>query len=188
VTFPIGKLRREVVVVAGVDARSRVLDVATGTGAQARAFAEQGAEVVGIDLSDAMLRIARRKNRFPHLTFRPADATALPFEDASFDVTCVSFALHEMPRSIREQTIKEMARVTTPGGTVVIIDYAPPRDGFENAVARLVKLYERDHYEDFIRSDLRALLRRVGIEVRGERRSLRGAARIMTGSRLGATF
>lgn len=188
VTFPIGKLRREAAVVAGVDARSRVLDVATGTGAQARALAEKAGEVVGIDLSEAMLRIARRKNRLPNLTFRRADATELPFGDASFDVSCISFALHEMPTSIRERTIEEMARVTKTGGTVFVVDYGPPRDAFEKVIARLVKLYERDHYEDFIRSDLRALMQRWDIDVREERRSLLGTARIVIGSRLEASF
>ncbi len=184
VVFPIGKLRREVAASAGVDARSRVLDVATGTGAQARAFAERAREVVGIDLSEPMLRIARRKSRFPNLTFGHADATELPFGDASFDVSCISFALHEMPSSIRERTVGEMARVTKPGGTVLVVDYGTPRDALGHLLNRLVKLYERDHYVDFIRSDLRGLLRRMGIEVRGERPVLLGAVTIVTGSRL----
>lgn len=183
VTFPISRLRREVAAGAGVDARSRVLDVATGTGAQARAFAEKAGEVVGIDLSEPMLRIARRKHQFPNLTFRLADATKLPFGDASFDVSCISFALHEMPRSIRERTVAEMARVTKPGGTVIVVDYGPPRDAFGGVLYRLIKLYERDRYVDFIRSDLRALLQRMGIEARDERSVLLGAVRIVTGSR-----
>lgn len=187
VTFPIRKLRREVAVGAGLDARSRILDVAAGTGAQARAFAENAGEVVGVDLSETMLRIARRRNRLPNLTFQQADATELPFGDARFDVSCVSFALHEMPGSIRERTIAEMARVTKPGGTVLVVDYAPPRDTFGKVLSRVVQLYERDHYLDFIRSDLGALLQRMGIAVQEERIVLRGAVRIVTGSRLGAS-
>jgi demethylmenaquinone methyltransferase/2-methoxy-6-polyprenyl-1,4-benzoquinol methylase len=183
VTFPIGKLRRQVAAAAGVDARSRVLDVATGTGAQARAFAEKAGEVIGVDLSAAMLRVARRKNRFPNLIFRQADATELPFGDARFDVACISFALHEMPRSIRERTVAEMARVTKPGGTIVVVDYGQPRDAFGNVLYHLVKLYERDHYVDFIRSDLRALLQQAGIEVGDDRAVLLGTVRIVTGSR-----
>jgi ubiquinone/menaquinone biosynthesis C-methylase UbiE len=183
VTFPIGKLRRQVAVAACVDARSRVLDVATGTGAQARAFAEKAGEVIGIDLSEVMLRIARRKNRFPNLTFQQADATELPFGDASFDVSCISFALHEMPRSIRERTVAEMARVTKSGGTVLVVDYGPPRNAFGKVLFQLVKLYERDRYVDFIRSDLPALLREAGIEVGDDRAVLLGAVRIVTGSR-----
>ncbi len=188
VTFPIGKLRRELAVVAGVDARSRVLDVATGTGAQARAFAEKAGEVIGVDLSEAMLRVARWKKRLPNLSFRQADATELPFGDASFDVSASRSPSTRCRGASANRTIKEMAKVTKPGGTVLAVDYGPPRDAFENVIARVVKLYERDHYEDFIRSDLCALLERTGIEVREERRSLLGAVRIVTGSRLEASF
>ena len=84
--------------------------------------------VIGIDLSEAMLRVARRKNGLPNVTFQRADATALPFEDANFDAACVSFALHEMPATIRERVVREMARVTKVGGTVVVVDYALPRN------------------------------------------------------------
>lgn len=184
VTFPIWKLRREVAMMVTIDARSRVLDMATGTGAQARAFAEKGGQVVGVDLSEPMLRIARRKNRFPNLMFRQADATNLPFGDASFDISCISFALHEMPSSIRERTLAEIARATKPGGTILVVDYGPPRTGFGRVLHWLVKLYERDHYVDFIRSDLRVLLEQMGIAVRDERTRLLGAVRIMTGTRL----
>jgi demethylmenaquinone methyltransferase/2-methoxy-6-polyprenyl-1,4-benzoquinol methylase len=182
VTFPLKRLRREVASMAGAGPGSKVLDIATGTGAQALAFAETSAEVVGVDLSEAMLRVAQRKNRLPNVTFRQADATELPFEDASFDVSCISFALHEMPSSIRERAVLEMRRVTKPGGTIVIVDYALP----ENALARtlvyhVVKLYERDHYAGFVRSDLRALLEGMGISVQQERSALLGAAKIVTG-------
>ena len=162
--FTLPSLRREVVRLANVAPGSSVLDVATGTGAQAFAFAPTTKEVVGIDLSEAMLRIARRKNRFSNVTFKEADATSLPFEDHSFDAACISFALHEMPNSIRERVVREMARVTTPGGRIIIVDYALPHGRLARAIVyRIVKLYERDHYASFVKLDLEALLRRTGI-------------------------
>lgn len=180
--LPIAGLRREAARRAGVGTGSKVLDVATGTGAQAHEFAAAGGEVVGIDLSEPMLRVARRKRRLPNLTFLRADATALPFEDSRFDVACVSFALHEMPRSVRGAVLREMARVTRPGGTVEIVDYALPRNAVASAlVLRAVRLYERDHYEDFVQSDLGAMLREAGIEPRGDLRALFGVARVVTG-------
>lgn len=184
VTFPMRKLRGEVVALAGLDASSRVLDVATGTGAQARAFANKAGDVVGIDLSEAMLRIARRERGLPNLMFRRADAAELPFDDASFDVACISFALHEMPASIRERVIGELVRVTRPGGTIIVVDYAPPHGAFECAISRIVALYERERYEEFIQSDLHALLRRSGIEIRDDRRPLLGTAQVVIGSRV----
>lgn len=184
VVAPLQRLRPEVVTLAGVGPISRVLDVATGTGAQAHAFAQRAGKVVGVDLCEAMLRIARRRRRAKNLTYRQADATAFPFSEASFDVASISFALHERPRSIRDRALAEMVRVTVPRGTVVVVDYAPPRDVLERAIARVVKLYEGERYADFIRSDLRELLRKAGVEVREERRFLRGAVRAVIGIRV----
>ena len=182
VAFPLRRLRHEVASMAHLRPDSRLLDVATGTGAQAFAFADKAREVVGIDLSGAMLRIARRKNRFPNVTFLEADATALPFENASFDATCVSFALHEMPGSIRERVIREMARVTRPSGTFIVVDYALPPGRVASALAfHFVKLYEPDHYATFVKSDLAALLASAGIELLDQRPLLFGLAKVTMG-------
>ena len=89
VAFPVRGLRHKVASLVELRPVSRLLDVATGTGSQALAFAEQAGEVVGIDLSEAMLRVARRKNRFSNVTFLRGDAVALPFGDESFDAACV---------------------------------------------------------------------------------------------------
>jgi ubiquinone/menaquinone biosynthesis C-methylase UbiE len=185
VVRPIRRLRREVASMLDIGPGSRVLDVATGTGEQAFAFAEKGFEVVGIDLSDAMLNVARRKNRTSNVTFRAADATELPFEDRTFDASCISFALHEMPRSIREKVVREMARVTKAGGAIVVVDYALPQNVLASAIVyRLVGLYERDTYAEFVRSDLDALLEGAGVEVHEHRKALLGATRIVAGRRI----
>lgn len=170
---------------AGVRAGMKVLDVATGTGAQALAFAARGAEVTGVDLSEAMLRIARRKSRSSNLTFLRADAATLPFPDESFDAACISFALHEMPRSVRTAVVRELSRVTRPGGTVVVVDWALPegRPLARWLVYHVVKLWEPDCYADFVHSDLRALLAEAAIRVQEERPGLLGAAKIWTGLR-----
>lgn len=97
-----------------------------------RAFAQRSRAVVGVDLCEEMLRIAVRKRAAENLTYQQADATALPFPDRSFQVSCVSFALHEMPRRIRDRALAEMVRVTVPQGTIVIVDYAPPRGTVES--------------------------------------------------------
>jgi demethylmenaquinone methyltransferase/2-methoxy-6-polyprenyl-1,4-benzoquinol methylase len=127
-----------------------------------------------------MLRVARRKNHFANATFMAGDATALQFPAGRFDVSCISFALHEMPPSIRERALREMIRATRPGGRILVVDYALPR----NAVARwlvlhLVGLYERAHYAEFVRADLPALLRRLDLDVASDHRALLGAARVV---------
>ncbi|OGO23277.1 MAG: hypothetical protein A2144_12065 [Chloroflexi bacterium RBG_16_50_9] len=185
VTLPLTRLRGRVVDFTGAEKGSRILDVATGTGKQAFAFAEKGYDVTGIDLSKAMLKVANKKNRYKNVRFQAADATNLPFEDNSFDVSGVSFALHDMPLKIREKALKEITRVTKPEGMIVIVDYALP----ENKIGRFlvyhfVRLYEREYYSRFIKSDLEALLRKSGIEVKEELRVLLGAGRILKGIRV----
>jgi demethylmenaquinone methyltransferase/2-methoxy-6-polyprenyl-1,4-benzoquinol methylase len=179
VVAPIGRLRSEVVSASGAGPDAKVLDVATGTGAQARAFAARCREVVGVDISEPMLRVARSKSR-PNLELLHADATELPFGDASFDVSSISFALHEMPPSVREAVLKEMMRVTKPQGTIVLVDYTLPRNAVGRfLVYRAVKLYERERYAEFVRSDLGAFLRGLGVEVRMDRSEWLNAVRIV---------
>ncbi len=181
----ISGLRDKVVDFTNPGSGSRILDVATGTGKQAFAFAKKGYEVIGIDMSEAMLKVANKKNKYGNARFEIADATHLPFEDKNFDVTCVSFALHDMPLTIREKVLQEMARVTRPNGVIVIVDYALPGNKIGRfLIYHLVKLYERLYYSEFIRSDLKALLRKSGIEIEEELSVLLGAGRILRGTRI----
>lgn len=184
VTLPFRSLRREVVNAVRLAPGATVLDVATGTGAQALAFAGSVGKVVGIDLSDAMLRMARRKDPPPNVSFQKGNAAALPFTTASFDAACVSFALHEMPSSVRQRVLREMARVTRPGGVIIVVDYGlPETEPLRSVVFQTIKLYEGDHYANFMRSDLDAQLRAAGIEPETHRPALRGLARIVIGRR-----
>lgn len=184
ICWPLRGLRSRVARLVGVGTGTRAIDVATGTGSQARAFAEAGASVLAIDLSPRMLSIARRKHGEHGIEFVEADATALPGPDACFDISCVSFALHEMPGDVRARVVAEMARVTRPGGRLVVVDYALPRSRpWRWVVYHVVKLYERDHYVDFVHSDLGALLTRSGIWIVSEHRALFGAAQVVIGVR-----
>jgi ubiquinone/menaquinone biosynthesis C-methylase UbiE len=90
--------------------------------------------------------------------------------------------MHEMPPTIREATVREMARVTKPTGRIVIVDYRLPDNPVGRAIGyHAVKLYERDRYAEFMRSDLNGLLRTAGIQVQEERAALLGMIRIVVG-------
>src|SRR5574341_2377512 len=184
--FPIARVRDRVVDVAGARKGSKILDVATGTGKQAFAFAKKGYDVTGVDLNDAMLGVAKKKNTYKNARFEIADATHLPFGDNSFDVVSVSFALHDMPLTIREKAVKEMVRVTKRRGRIMIIDYALPKNAMRRFfIYHFVRLYERSYYEKFIKSDLDALLRKAEIKIQEELPVLRGARRIIKGAKAG---
>ncbi|HET9444429.1 MAG TPA: methyltransferase domain-containing protein, partial [Acidimicrobiales bacterium] len=102
---------------ADVSPGQAVLDVACGTGIVARTAAPRvvpGGRVVGLDLNEAMLTVARRVS--PDLEWRRGDAAALPFADGEFDVVVCQMALMFLPD--RLAAVREMARVTAAGGTV----------------------------------------------------------------------
>ena len=109
-----------VVEMGDVAAGQSVLDVACGTGIVARAAAERvgsSGRVVGVDLNESMLTVAERV--CPEVELRRADVTALPFEDAIFDVVLCQMALMFFPDP--RSAIHEMGRVVKPQGTVVVM-------------------------------------------------------------------
>ncbi len=81
------KVRPQVVDFINAKQGSKILDIATGTGKQAFAFAKKGYDVIGIDLSEDMLRIAKKTNKYRNVEFKIADATNIPFADNYFDIT-----------------------------------------------------------------------------------------------------
>ena len=105
---------------AGVKAGDRVLDVACGTGIVARTAAERtgpAGRVVGLDLNEAMLDVARRVG--PGVDWWRGDAASLPFPDRGFDVVLCQMALMFFPD--RSAAVTEMARVVAGGGTVGLV-------------------------------------------------------------------
>jgi ubiquinone/menaquinone biosynthesis C-methylase UbiE len=103
----------------------RALDVGTGAGALAFALAPLVREVVGLDPVRALLELARER-AWPNTEFVEGDGTALPFADASFDLTGTHRTLHHVPRP--ERVVAEMERVTRPGGRVLVVDQLAPDD------------------------------------------------------------
>jgi ubiquinone/menaquinone biosynthesis C-methylase UbiE len=59
-----------------------------------------------------MLRIARKNNNYETTNFAIAEAANMPFKGNLFDVSCISLTLHDMPFSIREKVLREIARVS----------------------------------------------------------------------------
>lgn len=103
----------------------RVLDVGAGTGALAFALAPRVREVVAVDADEAMVERARA-GAPANVETAVADGERLPFDDFSFDVaTCVR-TLHHTHRP--ELLVAELARVTRPGGTILVVDQLAPVD------------------------------------------------------------
>nr|WP_218853362.1 bifunctional demethylmenaquinone methyltransferase/2-methoxy-6-polyprenyl-1,4-benzoquinol methylase UbiE [Microbacterium immunditiarum] len=109
----------------------RILDLAAGTGASSVSLARSGAEVVAADFSPGMIAEGRRRHGpgapgggIRNLSFVEADATALPFGDDEFDAVTMSFGLRNV--NDPKKALRELLRVTKPGGRLVICEFSHP--------------------------------------------------------------
>jgi len=114
--------RRLVVEALAPQQGEKILDLAAGTGTSTAPFAEAGAFVIAADLSLGMLTVGRQ--RLPDLTFLAGDALHLPFREATFDAVTMTFGLRNVEDS--RAALREMARVTRPGGRLVICEFSTP--------------------------------------------------------------
>mgnify|MGYP003326033379 CR=1 FL=1 len=109
---------------------SRVLDVCTGTGELALAYAEkigQHASILSTDFCFNMLAVGQEKFKNRNLSFFipiEADTLNLPFQDDAFDIVSVGFGIRNI--SLLRKGISEMVRVAIPGGRVVILEFTQP--------------------------------------------------------------
>lgn len=118
--------RKKVVQKVGASAGQQVLDCATGTGDLAIEFKKAvgpTGRVVGTDFCEEMLIPAPKKAQALNLdiVFQTADVMNLPFGDREFDITSISFGIRNVEDP--KKALEEIARVTKPGGRVVILEF-----------------------------------------------------------------
>lgn len=138
--------RRATRTALGLKPGETVLDVGAGTGVSTEELARSGAYAVGADLSQGMLRAGRLTR--PAVPLLAGDALALPFPDATFDAVTISFTLRNIPDV--EAALRELHRVTRPGGRLVVCEFSRPT----NAAFRTV-------YLSYLMRSLPAVARRV---------------------------
>lgn len=132
--------RRKTVDALGLGAQSHSLDLATGTGDLAILMAQRapGCRVTGVDPSVKMLEVGRAKvERLKlggRIELQEGDAQSLQFADNTFDGTTIAFGIRNVPDRI--QGLREMARVTRPGGRIAILELSEPRGGLMAPLAR----------------------------------------------------
>lgn len=100
----------------------KILDLAAGTGTSSQPMHDRGAIVIPCDFSLGMLKVGRE--RLPHLPFVAGDGMALPFADNTFDAVTISFGLRNIHNT--EAGLRELLRVTKPGGKLVICEFSQP--------------------------------------------------------------
>ncbi|MEU8081119.1 MULTISPECIES: demethylmenaquinone methyltransferase [Catellatospora] len=117
--------RRATRAALGLKRGEKVLDLGAGTGVSTEELARSGAYVVGVDLSLGMLAVGRRDR--PHVPLVAGDALALPFPDHTFDAVTTSFVIRNVANT--PAALRELARVTKPGGRLVICEFSHPVNG-----------------------------------------------------------
>jgi demethylmenaquinone methyltransferase/2-methoxy-6-polyprenyl-1,4-benzoquinol methylase len=119
----------------------RILDLAAGTGASSVSLARSGATVIAADFSPGMIAEGERRHGagspgggIPNLSFVQADATDLPFQDGEFDTVTMSFGLRNV--NDPKRALRELYRVTKPGGRLVVCEFSHPPSRTFNGLYR----------------------------------------------------
>ena len=139
-----------------------VLDVACGAGHAAEQAAPHVRQVVGIDITPALLHAGSERVRaagLDNVLFQEGDATALPFLDASFDLVVCRSSLHHFPEP--RKAVAEMARVCRPGGRVVVSDMIAPSAEVRDAFDELHRRIDPSHVRALVEREVAELLRDV---------------------------
>jgi len=147
-----------------------VLDIATGAGHTALAFAPHVQTVVAYDLTDAMLDEAAKNalaRGLENVVTRQGAAEKLPFSNGEFDIVTVRLASHHFADNAA--AVREMARVTQPGGHVVVVDnYGPEDEALDDLYQRIEKTRDPSHVRAYRLSQWRQFLDDAGLSLERE--------------------
>jgi ubiquinone/menaquinone biosynthesis C-methylase UbiE len=158
------------VALAAPRATDSVLDIATGAGHTALAFAPYVHRVVAYDLTEAMLSETEKNatgRGLANIATRQGPAESLPFADAEFNIVTVRLASHHFADNV--SAVREMARVTRPGGTVVVVDnYGPEDEALDALFQQIEKTRDASHVRAYRLSQWREYLAGAGLAIEHE--------------------
>jgi len=155
---------RRVLATLDLEPSLSILDLATGTGTLAAAFAERGHRVAGIDFAARLLRRARR--RLPGADLRLMDLADLPqLPDDAYDIVALAYVLHGMPPQMRRFALCQARRLAR--RHVLVFDYSGPGRWH----VRLIEWIEGPHYPSFVDRPLADLAAEAGLIVEREERT-----------------
>ena len=142
-----------------------LLDLGTGAGRMLELFAPQAERAVGVDLSSAMLGVARgrlEETGFDNVQLRQGDIYALPIERNSIDLAIMHQVLHFLDDPGR--ALREAARVLAPGGRLLVVDFAPHQE----ETLRDKHAHRRLGFSD---AEITGLLAQAGLDIVQRRRT-----------------
>ncbi len=149
--FAMRNIRRSIIrLISNQD--TRILDLCCGTGDQLKKLSNAGfSRLTGVDLSAAMLKVARKGNKTVTFLERDAQHTGLP--DGYFDIVIISFAVHEKPAWMQNNMVAEAERLLTPGGRLLLVDFSlDDQAGMIGKVGAMgiERMAGAEHYRNFI--------------------------------------
>ncbi|MCK9518551.1 MAG: class I SAM-dependent methyltransferase [Dehalococcoidia bacterium] len=151
---------------ASLTGTERVLDLGTGAGHTALAFAPHSAEVVGIDVTPEMIAVAQQeatRRGLANVRYEEADASKLPFSGASFDLVLSRHCAHHLAEPLA--ALREARRVLKRGGRFLLVDAVAPEDAALDTFLNTVEfLRDYSHVRDWRASEWVRMFGQAGFE------------------------
>jgi len=161
------ELLSHIVSISGVGKSDRVLDVASGPGFVAMAFAPHCASVIGLDATDRFVAVATEealRRRLENVSFVLGDAERIAYPDEAFDIAVCRFAFHHFPHPAA--VLSEMRRVVRRGGSLVVVDMLasedPAKATYHNEMEQLC---DPSHARAIPGSEFERMFTRFGLEL-----------------------
>lgn len=161
------------VVFESIDNEEKVLDLCTGTATNALKIAKSKplSEVIAIDLSKDMLKIAQgkvKKSKVRNIKLYHMDATNMRFQDKFFDKILLSLVLHEVEENLAEKILAEAKRVLKDKGEIIVTEWEKSRKFSRRALFLPIDILEPKPFKSFIEKDLYRYFERYGLKVVSE--------------------
>lgn len=169
VTMPERRFKMALLDEARIQPGHRVLDVGCGTGTLLVWAARRHPEAFfsGIDPDPAILARARTKiaRNGVRVELREGSATALPYENATFDRVFSTLMVHHLPSDAKRDAFRELARVLTAGGELHLADFGPPHNGVMRFASAVVARIGHEYVDENLAGQLPSLLMEAGFDV-----------------------
>jgi len=152
---------------------SKLLEIAVGTAENSILIAKNKLKIniIGIDLSDDMLKIAKNnilKESIKNIELIKMDGTNITFENSLFDYIVISLLLHELPESIANKLLKECQKVLKPDGKLYIIEWEKPKKINQKILFSIIDFMEpfaNNEYKIFMEKDLNKYFQENGFKI-----------------------
>lgn len=157
-------------VIEAVSENDKILDLCTGTASNAMGIskAKPSTKIVGVDLSENMLKVAREKvedANIKNIKLYEMDATKLSFESESFDKILLSLILHEMDEELRSKILSEARRVLKKDGEIIITEWERSGKLSQRLLFLPIHLLEPKPYREFLKKDLYSYFAKHGLKI-----------------------